>query len=125
MKILLEMEIEGLPPTVNSMYRSMKGGTRYKTAACREYQEHVSRQMRGQWHEPSPYTGRAGLAITYRVKDKRRWDIDNRVKALQDCLISAGVLKDDSQIDSLQVTRLHSDISSTKLILSEYETKTT
>lgn len=80
--------------------------------------------MKQQYSLP-PNTSRLELAIEFIVKDKRRWDIDNRVKALQDCLISAGILKDDSQIDSLHVIRSHSNTASTHLRLSEYETKNT
>ncbi len=122
MSVLLELELDGLPPTVNSMYRSMRGGQRYKVAECRSYQAQVSGLIRGQWKNPEPYLGRAELIIKYRTKDKRRWDIDNRVKALQDCLIASGVLKDDCQIDSLHVQRVYSDVAGTYLRLSEYET---
>lgn len=125
MRVLLELELEGLPPTVNGMYRSMKGGQRYKVGECRSYQERVSGLMRRRWEQNEPYLGQAELKIEYRTKDRRRWDIDNRVKALQDCLISSGVLKDDCQIDSLQVRRLHSDATSTYLRLSEYESNST
>ena len=120
MGVLLELELDGLPPTVNSMYRSMRGGQRYKVAECRDYQYRVSGVMRSQW-QGEPYLGRAELKIEYRTKDKRRWDIDNRVKALQDCLIASGVLKDDCQIDSLHVQRVHSNVTGTYLRLSEYE----
>ena len=122
MKVLLELKLDGLPPTVNSMYRSMKGGQRYKTAACRSYQEQTVRLIQEHYHA-EPSTSRLELIIEFQVKDKRRWDIDNRVKALQDCLTNAGVLKDDSQIDSLQIRRVYSNVSSTYLRLCEYETK--
>ena len=105
--MLLDLEIEGLPPTVNSMYRSMKGGARYKTKECREFQERTSAMMRRSFTCTEPYTGRAALLIRFTVADRRRWDIDNRVKALQDCLITSGVLKDDCQIDTLYVERTH------------------
>ena len=70
------------------MYRSMRGGQRYKVAECRDYQSQVSGLMRSKW-QGKPYLGR------------EEWDIDNRVKALQDCLIASGVLKDYCKIDNL------------------------
>jgi Holliday junction resolvase RusA-like endonuclease len=123
MKILLEIELEGLPPTVNSMYRSKRNGQRYKRENCRAYQKQVTARMRECWQGAAPCTGRVELLIKYEVKDKRRWDIDNRLKALQDCLTSAGILKDDSQIDSLKIKRVPSDVSRTKITLREYEVR--
>ena len=114
---MLEVELEGLPPTVNHIYRSKKNGRRYKTAEGREYQEAVSELMRRQYKHGEVYSGRAGLRISFMVKDRRRWDIDNRVKALQDCLTLSRVLKDDSQIDMLQVERHKGDRSATYLCL--------
>ena len=37
--------------------------------------------------------------------DRRRWDIDNRIKSLQDALQVSGVYADDSQIDELRIVR--------------------
>ena len=68
---------------------------------------------------PEPYTGRASLLIRFTVTDKRRWDIDNRVKALQDCLITSGVLKDDCQIDILHVERVHGTAPATYIHLDK------
>jgi crossover junction endodeoxyribonuclease RusA len=38
-------------------------------------------------------------------RDKRKQDIDNRIKALWDALGDAGVFDDDEQIDILMVSR--------------------
>ena len=118
MSQLLEMELEGLPPTVNHLYLQ-HGGRRYKSPDGRAYQERVCADMRRQWAQ-EPYSGHAELRITYRTRDKRRWDIDNRVKALQDCLVMSGILKDDSQIRRLVVERTESDVTATRLLLSKY-----
>ena len=117
--MLLDLEIEGLPPTVNSMYRSMRSGQRYKTKECRDFQERTAELMRRSFTCPEPYTGRAALLIRFTVADRRRWDIDNRVKALQDCLITSGVLKDDCQIDTLHVERTHGLAPATYIRLDE------
>ena len=118
MRTLLDMELDGLPPTVNHLYLQ-HGGRRYKSPDGRAYQERVCSEMRSQWGR-APYSGYAELYITYLTRDKRRWDIDNRVKALQDCLVLAGVLKDDTQIRRLIVERTESDATATHLLLNEY-----
>jgi crossover junction endodeoxyribonuclease RusA len=45
------------------------------------------------------------MQVTLYPKDRRKQDIDNRIKALWDALASAGVYEDDSQIDVLIVQR--------------------
>ena len=56
------MEIEGLPPTVNHMYR-MHGRYKYKTSEAKEYQENrVAEQMRSEYGNNPVYRGRVSLA---------------------------------------------------------------
>lgn len=110
MTYLLDVSIDGLPPTLNHYYRS-GGGHRYKTTEGRAYQQFVAAEMRAQRKAlPAakshvPYPGRVALHIIMTTRTRRRWDLDNRVKAVQDCLQLAGVIKDDSQIDELVVRR--------------------
>ena len=104
MKKLISMELEGLPPTVNHLYRTYRN-RRYKTAKAQAYQESVSARLRSEWQYKEPCTESIEVRITFITKDKRRWDIDNRVKALQDCLSLAGIIKDDKQVNILHVER--------------------
>ena len=120
---LITLEIEGLPPTVNMMYSGLQGH-RFKTKSTLEYQNCVADKLRELWHSQPPYDGRAALFITYHTHSHRRWDIDNRVKALQDCLSLAGVIKDDSQVDKLIIERVFEQNKRqdyTILTLSKYE----
>ena len=116
-QVLLSLELEGLPPTVNHLYRSTKGGRRYKTAEGREYQEQVSANIAKWWGTREIYTGAVELRILFETANNRRWDIDNRVKALQDCLTMGGVLKDDRQVDILHVERRYTGRSRTHITL--------
>ena len=104
MKRLMKLELEGLPPTVNHSYEK-RGRRLYKSPECRKYQESVSEKLHKEWGKRKRYSGYVELRITFYTKDRRRWDIDNRVKALQDCLSYGGVIKDDSQIRTLHVER--------------------
>lgn len=45
------------------------------------------------------------MEITFHFKDKRRTDIDNYLKSLNDALCQAGLFDDDSQIDQILVKR--------------------
>jgi crossover junction endodeoxyribonuclease RusA len=48
---------------------------------------------------------RLQMQVTLYPRDKRKQDIDNRIKALWDALTDAGVMDDDEQIDILIVQR--------------------
>ena len=105
MNTLLELELKGLPPTVNHLYRTSRYGHRYKTAGGKYYQDYASLRLEQEWHGREKYSGDIELRINFTVKTRRRWDIDNRVKALQDCLILGGIIQDDSQVQILHVER--------------------
>jgi len=45
------------------------------------------------------------MTVTLHPRDKRKQDIDNRIKALWDALADAGVFDNDEQIDILLVQR--------------------
>lgn len=110
MSYLLSITLDGLPPTVNHLYRT-GGRHRYKTAEGAAYQEATAAEMRAQREEVparhcrGPYLGPVALHIVMTSRTRRRWDLDNRVKAVQDCLQMAGIIKDDSQITELVVRR--------------------
>jgi crossover junction endodeoxyribonuclease RusA len=48
---------------------------------------------------------RLQMEVTLYPRDRRKQDIDNRIKALWDALTDAGVMDDDEQIDVLIVQR--------------------
>ena len=104
------------------MYRT---GTRsrYKTLEVREYQQYAVNKLREAWAGRATLTGRIEMRLTFTTNNHRRWDIDNRVKALQDCLSMAGVIRDDSQLDALYMERLYGNEKSTKMIVVERASK--
>lgn len=111
----LDIKLMGLPPTVNHMYRTGYK-TRFKVLEVREYQQYVIGQLRQVWAGRETLNGRLGMRIIFTTDDKRRWDIDNRVKAVQDCLSIAGVIRDDSQLDELHIERCYGNEKSTRMI---------
>ncbi len=102
---LLGVTLKGLPPTVNQMYRNAGTRVRYKTQKTRAYQRYAVKAMQEARLVSYTFEGRAILNVKFFVAEKRKWDMDNRLKALQDCLQMAGIIKDDSQIDSIKADR--------------------
>lgn len=72
------------------------------SADGRAYLAHVKRVCA---HIFDPLTGRLQVSVTICYRDRRKIDLDNRLKALLDGLKEAKVFEDDSQIDVLHVKR--------------------
>ena len=91
------------PPSTNTYYRNVAGKTLI-SAKGRAYRAAVAVQVlvqRGALRLES----RLCVAIVAHVPDKRRRDLDNLLKSTLDSLTHAGVWLDDSQIDSLTISR--------------------
>lgn len=115
---LLTFQFDGIPPTVNHMYMSRRG-RRFKTEETAAFQENIISQLKALW-DRAPFCDRAGLYLYFSQKIKRHWDIDNRVKSIQDCLQKANIIANDSQIDVLHVERVRgARKDSTRLVLTE------
>ena len=91
------------PPSVNTYWRNFRGrmvlsqkGRDYKQAIA----EYVSENN-------VPKYGEQKLKITMilQPRDKRKIDIDNRIKCVLDSLQDAGVFDDDFHVDELHVMR--------------------
>ncbi len=93
------------PPSVNHIWRRVgsrtvisREGRRYRRDVCATLAAMPGGRGR-------PMEGRLALRITVCPPDGRRRDLDNVQKALLDALAHAGVYRDDSQIDRLEVHR--------------------
>lgn len=100
MSAIFEAAIPGLPPTANHIYRSWGRGTRTKTPETRMWQERTAATLAAIWKREA-VTDDVAVKLVFVTKDKRRWDIDNRFKAMLDTLTMAGIIADDSQIKRL------------------------
>jgi crossover junction endodeoxyribonuclease RusA len=92
-----------LPPSVNTYYRNFRGimviskeGRAFKAAVADYIVEYRV-----------PKLGDKKLKITMVLfpRDKRKIDIDNRIKAVLDALEDAGVFDNDFQVDHLEIIR--------------------
>jgi crossover junction endodeoxyribonuclease RusA len=92
-----------LPPSVNS-YRTIFRNRMNISAAGRKYKADVSNYV-NEYRVPKLGTARLEMKVVIYPRDKRKQDIDNRIKALWDALGDAGVFDDDEQIDVLIIER--------------------
>ena len=89
------------PPSGNTYYRRSAHAT-YLSAKGREFKERVAEIVAeaGQRIE-----GRLQIFMSLYAPTKRKYDIDNRIKATLDALQDAGVFEDDEQVDKITVKR--------------------
>lgn len=92
-----------LPPSINH-YWGQVGHRRFVSKAGKLFKEQVSDYV-AEYNVPKLGTARLEFEVILYPKDKRKQDIDNRIKALWDALADAGVFDNDEQIDVLIVKR--------------------
>ncbi len=96
-----EIVLTGLPPSLWTAYHQRRGGHgKCLTSKAAEWKRGAVYEARGAYHG-HPLNGRLDVEVTFKVRSRGRWDIDNRYKLLLDALTEAGVWADDSRIDSL------------------------
>lgn len=61
----------------------------------KDWQEYAQLQLNSM-RPRTPLEGRQSISIMFYLKDNRRRDIDNMLTTIQDALVKAGILADDS-----------------------------
>lgn len=87
----------GLPPSVNAMYRAVRGGV-IKSRKYRAW-ERVALQEIALKKLPALTGPKFHAHYTFDRPDNKRRDVDNFVKASADILVKAGLIPDDKLID--------------------------
>lgn len=91
------------PPTVNHMHINA-GGKRFRSKAYVAFCGLVAHIIERE-RIPAMGAQRLAVAIWLHAPNKRKFDIDNRVKPVLDALQRAGVYDDDEQVEELHVYR--------------------
>lgn len=89
------------PPSLNNYYRHVGPRVLISRAGRRYRMMCVSRLS-----DAGKLDGDIALKLECYPPDRRRRDLDNLLKCLQDSIVSAGVMEDDSQIKRLEMEML-------------------
>jgi len=92
------------PPSINHYWRRV-GPRTLISREGRTFRRNVCALLGGGGPRKPPAGGRIALCMDAFPPDRRRRDLDNLPKAIQDSLAYAGIYEDDSQIDLLTVRR--------------------
>lgn len=91
------------PPSINTYWRNFRGHM-VLSKAGREYKAAIADYVAAN-NVPKYGDKRLKITMILQPRDKRKIDIDNRIKCVLDSLQDAGVFDDDWQIDELHVHR--------------------
>jgi Holliday junction resolvase RusA-like endonuclease len=97
MELIARSEIPGLPPSVNH-YLCRRGRGTFKTQEAREWQYNATTILMLDHRKKPVYEGDVYVEVQCYTRRLRILDTDNRIKSAQDCLATAGIIKDDRQV---------------------------
>lgn len=92
-----------LPPSINSYYAQYMG-RRILSKKGRDFKKTVYECCISK-NERRFGDARIKLIVIINPADRRKMDISNRIKSLEDALVYAGVIDDDSQVDQIYISR--------------------
>ena len=97
------------PPSVNTYYRRA-GHHIHMSKRGREFKKRTADVARYKMNGEPPMTGRVSVGIALCAPNRRKYDIDNRVKAVLDALQGV-VFEIDEQVDAIHVVRMPHDVT--------------
>lgn len=94
------------PPSMNSIWRAVPNRGMILSREGRKYREDALWVIGTQYGDRKPMTGRLEVVIEVFVPDRRKRDLSNIPKAVEDAITKSGkIWLDDEQIDDLRVVR--------------------
>ena len=91
------------PPSVNTYWRA-NGHRRYISPAGVKFTEEVSLVVKNK--KPRTFGDKqVAISVMIHPRSKRKFDLDNTLKAILDALMKAGMYDDDSQIEYIEIAR--------------------
>jgi Holliday junction resolvase RusA-like endonuclease len=132
LEMILQADVPGLPPSVNTYKRHSRGVT-YVTREARAWKESTAWLLNHKWgHKRAPHEGKVYVLIATYMKNTELSDIDNRIKLMQDAAQDSGILKNDRQVDCVTAIKLsttegdeHTGIAIFKMPRKEVENSAT
>ena len=121
MSELVCVTVAGTPESVNHIWRGTRSGRHYKTAKARDFESLLTHALRAGRRLDGVYDGAVRLVMVIGRKTKRRYDLDNRIKSVQDCLAPAGIIADDSQVVEISARKILADEDTTTVIVEAFE----
>ena len=93
------------PPSINGYWRTVRINGKNRTLISKRGREYRADVIQAIGKGIPALNARIKVEIRAFMPDKRRRDIDNILKSLNDSLTHAGVWNDDEQIDDLRIIR--------------------
>ena len=88
-----------VPPSTNNLFVNVTGRGRVRTQRYRTW-------MQAALHDvPKVDRLEGDIVVQYRVPPNNRRDLDNYLKALNDLLVTGGLIVDDRRIVDIRITR--------------------
>lgn len=114
---LVCVTVAGIPESVNHIWRGTRSGRHYKTTKAKNFEFLLTHALRAGRRMDGVYDGAVRLVMVIGRKTKRRYDLDNRIKSVQDCLAPAGIIADDSQVVEISARKILADEETTTVIV--------
>lgn len=102
---LFELTLAEPPPSVNGLFVNVPGKGRVKASGYARWRKAAAWAARAARQGPRPLAGDLVAEIEIGLTVRRRFDLDNRMKALFDALTAGGVIEDDSQIAAIHARK--------------------
>lgn len=115
---LLNIELDGLPPSVNKLYRKSMNGHIYVPKQVKEYKERVKKEISK--HDVKVSDKKIRLVMIFELKGKRDRDIDNMLKILLDGMNKL-IYEDDKQVTEIHCKKVHGKVNKTSIRVDEID----